>query len=49
MQDDTEKWRAAEDLRTLVRAAEIRRDSKRYKAAQALARKQYEETQAKKA
>ncbi len=34
------KWRAEEDMRTLTRAAEVKADPKRYKAALALAREQ---------
>lgn len=34
------KWQAEDDLRTLVRAAEIRKDPKRFKAAQAAAKEQ---------
>lgn len=34
------KWRAEDDMRTLTRAAEIKADPKRYKAAVALAREQ---------
>lgn len=34
------KWQTEDDLRTLVRAAEIRGDKQRLKAAQALAREQ---------
>lgn len=33
------EWRAEDDMRTLARAAEIRKDAKRLAAAQALAKK----------
>lgn len=36
---DDDKWRAESDMRTLVEAEEIRRDSKRFAAAQACAKK----------
>lgn len=35
-----DKWRAEDDMRTLTRAAEIKADPKRYKAALTLAREQ---------
>jgi hypothetical protein len=39
-------WQAKDDMRTLMRAAAIRRDPSRLKAAQAAARKQLDEQQA---
>lgn len=36
-------WQAEDDLRTLVRACEIRKDSKRHAAAKALAKQQLTE------
>lgn len=39
-------WRAESDLRTLMDAASIRKDAKRYKAAQALAKEKMMEAAA---
>lgn len=39
----TDSWQAQEDMRTLMRAATIKRDPKRLKAARAEARKKLEE------
>lgn len=40
------EWQAEDDMRTLVRAEEIRKDPKRLKAAQQLAKKRAEELNA---
>lgn len=37
------EWQAEDDMRTLVRAEEIRKDPKRLKAAQAMAKKRADE------
>lgn len=37
------EWQAEDDMRTLVRAEEIRKDTKRLKAAQAMAKKRADE------
>ena len=37
------EWQAEDDMRTLVRAEEIRKDTKRLKAAQATAKKRADE------
>lgn len=37
------EWQAEEDMRTLVRAEEVRKDPKRLKAAQAMAKKRADE------
>lgn len=37
------EWQAEDDMRTLVRAEEIRKDTKRMKAAQAIAKKRADE------
>jgi len=37
------EWQAEEDMRTLVRAEEVRKDPKRLKAAQAIAKKRADE------
>ncbi|MFZ7319684.1 hypothetical protein ACLS0R_11590 [Comamonas jiangduensis] len=37
------EWQIEDDMRTLVRAAEIRKDPKRLKAAQQMAKKRAEE------
>lgn len=39
------EWRAEDDLRTLTEAEKIRKDSKRLKAAQAMAKKKLAEIQ----
>lgn len=39
-------WQAQDDMRTLMRAAAIRKDEKRLKAAQVAAKKKLEEQQA---
>lgn len=41
-----DKWQAEDDLRTLVRAEEIRKDSKRFKAATAMAKEKVKELNA---
>lgn len=38
-------WQVEDDMRTLARAEEIKRDTKRYKAAVAMAKKRMEELQ----
>lgn len=40
------EWQAEEDMRTLVRAEEVRKDPKRLKAAQAMAKKRADELKA---
>ncbi len=40
------KWQAEDDMRTLARAEEIRRDPKRLKAAQAIAKEKIKELEA---
>ncbi len=37
---DEEKWEAESDVRTLISAAEIKKDGKRWKRAMAMAKKQ---------
>lgn len=41
-----DKWQAEDDMRTLARAEEIRRDPKRLKAAQAIAKEKIKELEA---
>lgn len=40
------EWQAEDDMRTLVRAEEVRKDPKRLKAAQAMAKKRADELKA---
>ena len=46
MRKEEEQWRVESDLRTLVEAEEIRKDPKRLKKAQALAKEKVVETAA---
>ena len=41
-----DKWQAEDDMRTLARAEEIRRNPKRLKAAQAIAKEKIKELEA---
>ena len=43
---DQDKWQAEDDMRTLARAEEIRKDSKRFKAAVAMAKEKVKELEA---
>lgn len=43
---DHGKWQAEDDMRTLARAEEIRKDSKRFKAAVAMAKEKVKELEA---
>lgn len=43
---DDAKWRAEDDMRTLARAEEVKRDPKRLAAAKAMAREKLAELQA---
>ena len=43
--DEKEDWRAEDDMRTLARAEEIRKDPKRHKAALAKAKEKIAELQ----
>ena len=43
---DEAKWRAEDDMRTLARAEEVKRDPKRLAAAKAMAREKLAERQA---
>lgn len=43
--DDDKKWQAEDDLRTLARAAEINKDSRRLAAAKALAKEKMADLQ----
>lgn len=41
-----DKWQAEDDMRTLARAEEIRKDAKRFKAAVAMAKEKVKELEA---
>ena len=41
-----DKWQIEEDMRTLLRAEEIKRDPKRYRAAKKLAKERLEDMEA---
>ncbi|MDH0364653.1 hypothetical protein ABE607_16165 [Comamonas aquatica] len=43
---DHDKWQAEDDMRTLARAEEIRKDAKRFKAAVAMAKEKVKELEA---
>lgn len=43
---DNDKWQAEDDMRTLARAEEIRKDPKRFKAAVAMAKEKVKELEA---
>ena len=46
MRKDEERWRAESDMETLIRAEEIRKDPKRLKAAQEIARERVQQAAA---
>ncbi len=46
MDDSEAEWKAKDDMRTLAKAEEIRKDPKRYKAAMAMAREKLSEIEA---